>query len=213
MICLVVSFTYHHNCWTCVILCPFQVRPRQWHWGNYWGCHRRSVLAVNLSLLLRQFDELWCLWVFWMVGLDITFWNPIDFIFLPYHSCCLRHWVGCLVIRVSFWSRQPWWRKLDIPRCIKCHPCLIIDYLVLYFGLSGSMYPDFFVIIIILRRLINLWRYFVGISWGFFSLVIWKPPDSWNYFQEFVLAIASIAFSNGATNCNNFPFLSFLLCV
>ena len=39
-------------------------------------------------------------------------------------------------------------------------------------------------------------RHFLGI----FSLVIWKPRDSWKYFQEFVIAIASIAFSNGATN-------------
>ena len=39
-------------------------------------------------------------------------------------------------------------------------------------------------------------RYFLGI----FSLVIWKPRDSWKYFQEFVILIASIAFSNGATN-------------
>ena len=54
-------------------------------------------------------------------------------------------------------------------------------------------------------------RHFLGI----FSLVIWKPRDSWKYCQEFVIAIASIAFSNGATNCNkNFPFYRFfIVCV
>ena len=40
--------------------------------------------------------------------------------------------------------------------CIQCHPCLIIGSLVLYFGLSGSTYPDLSVVVIILRRLINL---------------------------------------------------------
>ena len=53
-------------------------------------------------------------------------------------------------------------------------------------------------------------RHFLGI----YSLVVWKPHDSWKYFQEFVIAIASIAFSNGATNCNNnFPFYRFFIIV
>ena len=102
-----------------------------------------------------------------------------------------------LILEPATMMKEAWYSKV----CIQCHPCLIIGYLVLYFGLLSSMYPDLSVVIIILRRLTNLWRYFVGISWGFFfSLVIWKPRDSWKYFQEFVIAIASIAFSNGATN-------------
>ena len=51
-------------------------------------------------------------------------------------------------------------------------------------------------------------RHFLGI----FSLVIWKPRDSWKYFQEFVIAIASIAFSNGATNWIRIS-LSFVFCL
>ena len=71
-----------------------------------------------------------------------------------------------LILEPATMMKEAWYSKV----CIQCHPCLIIGYLVLYFGLSGSMYPDLFVVVIILRRLINLGRYFVGISWGFFHL-------------------------------------------
>ena len=144
-------------------------------------------MAVNFSLLLRQFDELWCFWVFWLAGFD----------------------VGCLVIRVSFWSRQPWWRKLDIPRCVSS---AIHVWLLLFSAL-------FWVIRQHVSRFICCSNYFASFDksrtlfcrhfLGIFSLVIWKPRDSWKYFQEIVIAIASIAFSNGATNCN-YNFLSYL---
>ena len=71
-----------------------------------------------------------------------------------------------LILEPATMMKEAWYSKV----CIQCHPCLIIGYLVLYFGLLSSMYPDLFVVIIILRRLTNLWRYFVGISWGFFHL-------------------------------------------
>ena len=71
-----------------------------------------------------------------------------------------------LILEPATMMKEAWYSKV----CIQCHPCLIIGYLVLYFGLSGSMYPDLSVVVIILRRLINLGRYFVGISWGFFHL-------------------------------------------
>ena len=91
--------------------------------------------------------------------------------------------------------------------CIQCHPCLIIGYLLLYFGLSDSIYPDFSSF----EKFMTLFcRYFLGIL----SLVIWKPRDMWKYFQEFVIVIVSIAFKNGdgATNCNrNFPFYRFFV--
>ena len=71
-----------------------------------------------------------------------------------------------LILEPATMMKEAWYSKV----CIQCHPCLIIGYLVLYFGLLSSMYPDLSVVIIILRRLTNLWRYFVGISWGFFHL-------------------------------------------
>ena len=71
-----------------------------------------------------------------------------------------------LILEPATMMKEAWYSKV----CIQCHPCLIIGYLVLYFGLLSSMYTDLSVVIIILRRLTNLWRYFVGISWGFFHL-------------------------------------------
>ena len=72
------------------------------------------------------------------------------------------------------------------------------------------MYPDLSFVVIILRRLINLGRYFVGISWGFFHLSSGNHVTRENIFRNFIIAIASIAFSNGATNCDkNFPFYRF----
>ena len=71
-----------------------------------------------------------------------------------------------LILEPATMMKEAWYSKV----CIQCHPCLIIGYLVLYFGLLSSMYPDLSVVMIILRRLTNLWRYFVGISWGFFHL-------------------------------------------
>ena len=71
-----------------------------------------------------------------------------------------------LILEPATMMKEAWYSKV----CIQCHPCLIIGYLMLYFGLLSSMYPDLSVVIISLRRLTNLWRYFVGISWGFFHL-------------------------------------------
>ena len=68
--------------------------------------------------------------------------------------------------------------------CIQCHPCLIIGNEVFYLGLSGGMYPELSVVVIILRRLINLWRYFVGISWGFFHLLSGNHATRENIFRN-----------------------------
>ena len=87
-------------------------------------------------------------WVFWLTRFDVNWWNPIDF--LTYHSCFLRHWIGCPVIRVSFWRRHSWWKSLIFPGV---YPCLIIGYLSLYLRLAGSRYPNLFVVIIILHRI------------------------------------------------------------
>ena len=100
-----------------------------------------------------------------------------------------------LILEPATMMKEAWYSKV----CIQCHPCLIIGYLVLYFGLLSSV-----------SRFICCNNYFASFDksmtlfcrhfLGIFSLVIWKPRDSWKYFQEFVIAIASIAFSNGATN-------------
>ena len=172
-------------------------------------------MAVNLSLLLRQFDELWCLWVIWLAGSDITCWNPIDFLsyriipvawdiesvvmWFESHSGAGNHDEGRLIFQgvypvpsmFDYWlfSALFWVVRQYVSRLICCS-----NYFA-SFDKSRTLFC----------------RHFFGI----FSLVIWKPRDSWEYFQEFVIAIARIAFSNGATNCNkNFLFHRFfIVCV
>ena len=78
-------------------------------------------------------------------------------------------WLSCdssLILEPATMMKEVSFSKV----CIQCHPCLIIGYLVFYFGLSGSMYQNLSVVVIMLRCLLNLWSYFVGISWGFFHL-------------------------------------------
>ena len=58
--------------------------------------------------------------------------------------------------------------------------CLFIALL----RVIGSRYPDLFVVFIILHRLINSWRYFVGISWGFFHVSSGNHVIRENIFQE-----------------------------
>ena len=75
-------------------------------------------------------------------------------------------------------------------------------HLLFYFLLSGSGYAK----LICCNRYLSwfdrfmalLCRYFVV----FFSTVIYIPRDTWTYFQGFVIAVVSTAFSNGATNYN-----------
>ena len=110
------------------------------------------------------------------------------------------------ILHPATMTKEVWYSQT----CIQCHSCLIIDHLLLCFELSGSRYPDLFVVIIILRCLINSWRY-MSVCLGGVTLVIRKPCDARKYFPEFVSAIVSIAFSNDETNCNkNLPFYRYI---
>ena len=97
-------------------------------------------MAVNSSLLLRQFDGLWRLWADWLdltlaVGIRSTS-SSFRIIPVAWGIC----WLSCdssLIREPATMMKAAWYSEV----CIQCHPCLIIGYLLFYFGLSGSIYP------------------------------------------------------------------------
>ena len=153
-------------------------------------------------------------WMFWLARFDVTCWNPIDFLFLPFLLAETSSRLSCnsrLILKSATMMTEVWYFQV----CILCHPCLIIGYLLLYLGLSGSMYQDFSVVVIIFASFGKSMTLFCRFCLGIFSPVIRKPRDTRKYLQAFVIAIVRIAFTNGATNCNmNFPFYRlFFMCI